>query len=279
MQWAKHAGRLSAAFHSTDAVWAQMVLMTPRHTFVPRWWEGGTDSWQLHDGARDPELWLEAAYACRSLVTCVGGLHADHATKETAAGEPTCVATDPRHIVFMLQQGMAQADSTALCVAGSGYTAALQSRRLGDSSFIAIDIDPYLVQSATERLGSMGLHPATAVCDIREELPGRFDRIISTVSIRSVPVSWLAALNPGGRLVTSTMGTGLLIVADKTADGGAVGRVVDGVASVFLGARDSEGYPRPALTHFSRGSVIRMVKRRRRADLPSSQGRPLGSGT
>jgi hypothetical protein len=39
------------------------------------------------------------------------------------------------------------------------------------------------------------------------------------------------------------MGTALLIIADKTEDGGAVGQVVDGVASLFLGARDSEGYP------------------------------------
>lgn len=243
MQWVHHAARLTAACLPVDIDWARPVGMTQRHIFIPRWWERGPDSWQLHDGASNPEQWLEAAYSPRTLVTRVGALHADHATTETAIGESTSAATDPRLIVFMLRHGMIQLGSTVLCVAGSGYTAAILSRRLGDTSVTAIDIDPYLVQSATERLDSVGLHPATAVCDITGELPGQFDRIISTVSVRPVPRSWLTALNPGGRLVSSIAGTGLLMTAEKTEDGGAVGRIADEAAPVFMGTRTDDDYP------------------------------------
>jgi protein-L-isoaspartate O-methyltransferase len=31
---------------------------------------------------------------------------------------------------------------------------------------------------------------------------GTYDRIVSTVAVRPIPASWLAALRPGGRLVT-----------------------------------------------------------------------------
>jgi protein-L-isoaspartate O-methyltransferase len=246
MQWTRHAGRLSAACFPVDADWAKVVAMTQRHTFIPRWWEGTPDSWQLHDGPCDPGQWLQAAYRPQTLVTRVGTLHADHATDETAIGESTSAATDPQLIVLMLRHGMVQPGLTALCVAGSGYTAALLSRRLGDAYVTVIDIDAYLVHSATERLDSVDLHPVTAVCDITGKLPGEFDRIVSAVSVRPVPQSWLTALNPGGRLITSIAGTGLLMTADKTQDGGAVGKVVDGIAGVFMGVRHSDGYPEAA---------------------------------
>lgn len=71
----------------------------------------------------------------------------------------------------------------------------------------------------------LGEHPQMGVCDITGLLPGEYDRIVSTVSVRPVPVSWLPALRPGGRLVTTIAGTGLILTADKTADGGAVGRI------------------------------------------------------
>ncbi|SNQ47122.1 hypothetical protein FRACA_1700014 [Frankia canadensis] len=38
-------------------------------------------------------------------------------------------------------------------------------------------------------------------------MPGRYDRIVSVVSVPFIPPSWPAALRPGGRLVTTTSGT------------------------------------------------------------------------
>lgn len=62
------------------------IEAVPRHVFVPRWWtwhsaaSDGSDVWELNDGSTDEHLWLDAAYADRSLVTQVGPLHADHAS-------------------------------------------------------------------------------------------------------------------------------------------------------------------------------------------------------
>ncbi|GAA0612632.1 hypothetical protein GCM10010394_48090 [Streptomyces crystallinus] len=42
---------------------------------------------------------------------------------------------------------------------------------------------------------------------------------------RKPPTSWLNALRPGGRLMTTLSGAGLIIVADKAEDGSATGHV------------------------------------------------------
>ncbi|RAJ76846.1 MULTISPECIES: hypothetical protein [unclassified Streptomyces] len=64
---------------------------------------------------------------------------------------------------------------------------------------------------------------------------------MSTVSVPSIPLSWLEALTPQGRLVTTIAGTGLILTADKTADGGARGRIEWNRAG-FMRARHGTGY-------------------------------------
>lgn len=247
MEFEPYAARLGEACAQWDPEWAEVIATTPRHVFIPRWWEDNSDSWQLQDGPSDPQRWMDAAYASRSLVTRVGTLHADHATEATAVGQATSAATDPALITLMLRQGMVQSNSTVLCVAGSGYTAAVLSKRLGEEFVTAIDLDRYLVVSAAERLSSIGLHPTTDVRDITDDLSGEFDRIISTVSVRPIPKSWLNALKPGGRLVTTIKGTRLLVTANKTRNGGALGMVVDGVTPGFMGTRNGDDYPEDGL--------------------------------
>src|SRR6185437_14848582 len=73
-------------------------------------------------------------------------------------------------------------------------------------------------------------------------LPGSYDRIVSMMSVAPVPASWLTALRPGGRLVTVLAGTGLLVTADKTPDGGAAGRTEWDRAG-FMAARSGTDYP------------------------------------
>ncbi|MFE6782130.1 hypothetical protein ACFVFF_07710 [Streptomyces sp. NPDC057680] len=122
-----------------------------------------------------------------------------------------------------------------LVTTGTGYGTALACHRLGSDLVTSVDVDPYLVEAATDRLASIGLRPETAVCDLTQEsLPGEYDRIVSTVSVPNVPPTWLQALRPGGRLVTTITGTGLILYADKTPDGGAVGRTSFEPAS-FMG--------------------------------------------
>ncbi len=129
---------------------------------------------------------------------------------------------------------------------GSGYSAALACHRLGDELVTTLDVDPYLTQAATERLDRIGRHPIVVTADAaHDDLPGTFDRIVSMVSMPRIPAQWLAALTPQGRLVTTIAGTGLIVTADKTPEGGATGRVEWDRGS-FMTTRSGSTYP-PAL--------------------------------
>lgn len=125
---------------------------------------------------------------------------------------------------------------------GSGYGCAVLAGRLGDKHVTSIDVDEYLTKAATGRLDSIGLHPTVITCDATGPLPGTYDRIVSTVAVRPVPASWLAALRPGGRLVTTITGTCLIVTADKTPDGGASGRTEWDRAG-FMDTRSGPDYP------------------------------------
>ncbi|MFK0154628.1 protein-L-isoaspartate(D-aspartate) O-methyltransferase [Streptomyces sp. NPDC090493] len=246
MDWETPARHLAAEVVRPESRWSGPLATTPRHVFVPRWWARGTEAWELQDGPSDPEAWMRAVYQDRTLVTRVGAVHADHAEPgaTVSAGLPTSSSTLPGLVVTMYRHAMIADTSRVLVTTGTGYGTALLCRRLGDQLVTSIDVDPHLVKTAAERLDAIGLHPHTAVCDITGPLSGEHDRIVSTVSVRTVPASWLAALRPGGRLVTTLAGTGLVVTADKTDDGGAVGRVEPDPAG-FMRTRHGDDYERP----------------------------------
>jgi protein-L-isoaspartate O-methyltransferase len=254
MDWQTRAEALADEVVHPASRWHKPLAATPRNLFVPRWWrilpEAG---WTLRDGAADPDRWMTAAYANRTLVTRVGALHADHAKDDDRPdGLPTSSSTLPTLVVGMYRHAMITDESDVLCVTGTGYGTALLTRRLTDRQVTSIDVDPYLVEAARERLDLIGAQPELHVCDITGPLPGRYDRIVSTVGLPGIPPGWLTALNPGGRLVTNLAGTGVVIVADTTPDGGARGHVTFDRAS-FMATRAGDNYPpspstRPAWT-------------------------------
>ncbi|MCK9893370.1 methyltransferase domain-containing protein [Frankia sp. AgB32] len=125
---------------------------------------------------------------------------------------------------------------------GSGYGAALLARRYGGDHVTTLDIDPYLAEAATHRLSGLGLHPTAVTVDATGPLPGSYDRIVSMVSVPSIPPSWLAALRPGGRLVTVITGTWMILTATKTPKG-IIGQVERDLAA-FMGVRNGPDYPR-----------------------------------
>ncbi|WP_405759407.1 protein-L-isoaspartate(D-aspartate) O-methyltransferase [Streptomyces sp. NBC_01420] len=242
MDWETHARRLADEVVRPESRWYGPLATTPRHLFVPHWWHSGERGWELRDGQADAERWAEAAYADRTLVTRVGALHADDAEPGTVAqGFPTSSSTLPGLVVAMYRHAMLTDDCRVLVTTGSGYGTALMCRRLGDSRVTSVDVDPQLVKLAGDRLDGMGLHPRLEVADITGPLPGEYDRIISTVSVRPLPASWLEALRPGGRLVTTIAGTGLVLTADKGPGGGAVGRIEQAPAG-FMRTRSGADY-------------------------------------
>ncbi|WP_336246948.1 hypothetical protein [Streptomyces cupreus] len=80
MDWQRHARRLAAATVRPESRWFTPLATTPRHVFVPRWWTRRVPAgWELCDGPADPDAWMQAAYADRTLVTRIGPAHAPRA--------------------------------------------------------------------------------------------------------------------------------------------------------------------------------------------------------
>ncbi|MGH3693564.1 MAG: methyltransferase domain-containing protein [Pseudonocardiaceae bacterium] len=251
MDWTPHADRLASEVTHLVSRWRPVIAAIPRHVFVPRWWSWsaagsgpGSDVWELRDGPTDHDGWARTAYRNRSLVTQVGPLHADHAGPgDRPVGMPTSSATLPGLIVAMLRHAYVYDGADVLDVGtGSGYGCAVLAHRLGDRYVTSVDVDAYLTKVAAERLEGIGLRPRVMTCDATGPLRGTYDRIVSMVAVRPIPASWLAALRPGGRLVTTISGTALILTADKTDDGGAIGHIQWDRAG-FMHTRTGSDYP------------------------------------
>lgn len=244
MNWSPHATRLALSAAPRGSRWRKPIADTPRHLFVPRWWQRGAEGWSLQDGASDTRHWLDAAYSDTSMVTRVGPHHADDALPgDHPVGRPTSSATLPSLVVKMFRLAhLNDGDQLLDLGAGSGYGTALATRRLGAAQVTAVDVDPYLVEAARQRLTALDLHPTMKTADATKALDGTYDRIVATVALRPIPESVLGALRPGGRLVTTLAGTSLIITAEKEADGGATGRVEWDRAG-FMVTRHDQDYP------------------------------------
>ncbi|MGW6241041.1 methyltransferase domain-containing protein [Streptomyces sp. NPDC055094] len=251
MDWQKAAESLAGSVTDPDSRWRAPVSIVPRHELVPRWWErDGSGGWLLRDGATDPEPWRKAAYTDRSLITSVGGLHADHAEPgDRPEGLPTSSATLPSLVVRMLRHGRLGPGLDLLDLGtGAGGLTAYAATRLADQRVTSVDVDPYLTSAAAERLARFGLHPRFVALDATAEIPGTYDRIIATVALRpgSALRTVLGALREGGRLVTTLANTALILTAWKGPDGEARGLIERDTAG-FMKTRTSDNYP-PALT-------------------------------
>ncbi|MFE7661728.1 MULTISPECIES: methyltransferase domain-containing protein [Streptomyces] len=247
MEWKTHAERLAAEVTPAVSRWRDAVAGTPRHVFVPRWWEpAGDGAWALRDGPGDASAWLRAAYSDTSLVTRVGPRHADDASPdERPSGVPTSSGTMPGLVVRMLRHGLLyDGADLGLIGTGTGASTALAVHRLGAGHVTAMDVDPYLTEAATARLASLGMSPRVVTCDATESLPGDFDRIVSMVALRNL-AGVLAALRPGGRLVTTLARMHVIVTADKEPDGGARG-VVEWDRAGFMRTRTGSTYPSDA---------------------------------
>lgn len=257
MDWKPYAEKLAPRASHPTSRWREALATTPRHVFVPRWWEldDSAEVFTLRDGPSAEQAWLKTVYdPYTTCVTKVGTLHADHAEPgDHPRGLPTSSSTLPALVIKMYRHGQLYQGADILDVGtGSGYGAALLCRRFGDRRVTTVDVDPYLTEAASERMNTTGLHPTVAAIDATGPVPGTYDRIVSMVSVRPIPASWLAALRPDGRLVATITNTSLIVTANKidrshgdTIDGEplvAVGRVErDWVG--FMGARSGADYP------------------------------------
>ena len=108
MNWERQAARLASQVTEPSSRSRPLVAAVPRHEFVPRWWSPGGSGWTLQDGPAMPAReWADAVYHDASLVTRIGPLHADQATRQDGPdGRPTSSSTMPGLVVSMYRHAM-----------------------------------------------------------------------------------------------------------------------------------------------------------------------------
>ncbi|MGK5626956.1 methyltransferase domain-containing protein [Streptomyces sp. URMC 123] len=247
--WTEAAKALADKVTVEAPEWHDAVSNTPRHLLIPRWWErvpnSPAEEWELIAPTSGSPAHLKAAFSDKTLITRVGPLHADHAQPdERGTGSPTSSSTLPGLVVSMLHRLHLKPGQAYLDVGfGSGYSAALAGRRLGDENVTSVDVDSYLVKAGRSRLAEFGRTPHVEAIDATGPIPGGdYDGIMATVGVRPVPETWLRALRPGGRLVTTIANTALLVTAEMGEDGVARGNVEPDSAT-FMETRQGADYP------------------------------------
>lgn len=196
----KLADLLDTAGALTTEPWREAVLATPRHVFVPHFFDldAVTGHSRLIDGG-DPR-WLDLVYSDEPLVTQF------NEDPDATSGIPTSSSTAPSLMVRMLEALDVHDGHTVLEIGtGTGYNAALLSHRLGASNVTTVDVDETLTSLARERLAHLGLHPAVVTVDGAAGYPDNapYDRLIATCSLRHVPPAWLDQLAPGGVILVT----------------------------------------------------------------------------
>lgn len=103
--------------------------------------------------------------------------------------------------------------------AGSGYVTALLDR-LGAGAVLSLERYRTLAEDAAARLAALPEVHVVQADALAPALPdGGFDRILVNGCVDAVPEHWLAALEPGGRLVTGLTVDGFCRVTAVATDG------------------------------------------------------------
>ncbi|WP_424216012.1 methyltransferase domain-containing protein (plasmid) [Streptomyces sp. BI20] len=181
--------------------WEVAYWAAPRSAFLPkRIWVGD----ELEEVFRDdqPERWLQLAYDNAPVITQVND------GREVDEGEerwPSCSASAPSIVFRMLDLLDVDPEHTVLEIGtGTGWNAALLSRRVGSERVTTIEVDPALSAAASIRLKQVGAAPRIVCGDGADGFAAGapYDRVVATCSVRSVPSAWLEQTRSGGVILT-----------------------------------------------------------------------------
>jgi protein-L-isoaspartate O-methyltransferase len=245
-------GRLVTAGVLSDPAWLEAFARTPRDQFLDQIWRPvGPDRWELV-GPGHPD-WLRMAFADTTCVTDLvdprGAPTGSPAVPgEPVAGMPGCAVPAPSLAAAILHAAdIAPTHQVLQIGTGSGWTAALLCHRIHDLRVITVEHDPQRARQAGTRLAGLGLRPRLIVADAihryhwQVDAGGdypqslRFNRVVSTVAVHSIPTSWLTHTAPGGVIVTPLRGNALggpLIHLTVTEPGAALGRFLPDTAAL-----------------------------------------------
>jgi protein-L-isoaspartate O-methyltransferase len=227
-------GHVPRALFVPDLIWVQQ----PPHS-------GRFEPVSKH---RDRARWDAVVAADEPVITQLNMGAVPEGGDPVQDGFPTSSASMPSVVARMLAALDPAPGMRVLEIGtGTGWNAALLARRVGAAGRVTtIEIDPGVAEHARRALTAAGYpacSPLVVVGDGAAEhvSSGPFDRVISTAAVReTVPPAWLAALRPGGRLVTPwstdfSAGQGVLLTVDRDPDGpGARGRFAGPLAFMRL---------------------------------------------
>jgi protein-L-isoaspartate O-methyltransferase len=181
----------------------------------------------------DPAGWASEVYPGPDTATVT----------EVTDGLPTSSLSSQAVVVDMLDSLLLEPGHRVLELGtGSGWNAALLSRRAGPDRTVSVEASPGLAQAARRALTAAGLTPRVEVGDGNQGWApaAPYDRVIATYAVERIPWAWIAQTRPGGRIVTpwGRLGHLALTVAD---DGRSATGWVQGLAQFMP---DREGLHR-----------------------------------
>lgn len=254
------ADKLTAEGTLRTPAWREAFTATWRHVFVPHYFclDNPGDwpaRWRVISGADPAERgeWLDAVYSDDTLITDLKDLPVPLELGGGTHQVATSSSTLPSLMLRMLEDLDIHDGHDVLEVGtGTGYNAALLSRRLGGQHVTSVDIDPELINQARERLDRHGLHPRLAATDGQTGWPAAapYDRVVATCGVDAIPPAWVDQTRPGGKIMTNLAGPimrGALALLDVHGEGTASGRFLPGYAS-FMALRHDPTAPRAPVT-------------------------------
>ncbi|MFJ3710681.1 ATP-grasp peptide maturase system methyltransferase [Streptomyces sp. NPDC090053] len=240
----------------TDPRWRSAAEAVPRELFAGSYFDRvpGSVPARYRPVRQDDDGWLRGVYTDQTLITQLDGrTRPDDVEAGTdIEGSPSSSSTLPSLVLRMWQQlGVRPGQRVLEIGTGTGYSAALGAHRLGDGNLTSIEYDPVIGSAAASAIRAAGYAPRLVIGDGLRGDPdgGAYDRLISTCSVRYIPVPWLHQVKRGGKILvplsgwSDASGPALLTM---TGPGTATGRFLPGRTS-FLLARTHDRPHRPPL--------------------------------
>jgi methyltransferase of ATP-grasp peptide maturase system len=209
--------------------WREAFTRTWRHPYVPSFYPDLRAPCLLSIDPQRRSEWLAAVYSDQTLITKVVQVPLSPALRPGTYPVYTSSSTMPSLALTMLEALDVHDGQQVLEIGtGTGYNAALLCQRLGSDYVTSVDIDPELVELATERLAANGYTPTLAAVDGASGYPpgAPYDRIIATCGVPAIPAAWLAQAAPGAVILADVHGPigGTLARLTVNPDGTATGR-------------------------------------------------------
>jgi protein-L-isoaspartate(D-aspartate) O-methyltransferase len=194
----------------------------------------------LIDRGKDPAEWLKAAYADMAIVTQL-----DDGATDITAGEGVYTSSLSAPSVILAGLSLLdprEGDRVLEIGTGTGWTAALLSRLVGDENVTTIEVDQATFAEAAQNLSTAGCHPRLVLGDGAAGWPqgAPYDRVHVTCGVVTVPYEWVRQTRPGGVVVFPLMAaanSGQLTRATVDAAGTATGYFYGEVNYMMLRAQ------------------------------------------